>query len=278
MRENLQPPVLADIARRDELRCATALREIAEEYREVGGGIAARGAPGNWINTANGIGLQGPVKAEELAGLAAWWEEKGCEPRIEIAPFADPGVVKALEDLKFSLRSFETVFYRQLSKDEVVRPLYEPPAGLEIRTVDPNDAQDARAFCITAMSGFMPEGQAVPEDYIAVGMRVVRHPRTVCMVAYLKGERIAAGSFEVRGDLTALFGLSVLPPYRRMGVQQTMLAARLNHASARGATLATIGSRPGVATERNVMRLGFRVAYTKVVLCRPGPGLAQVIG
>jgi hypothetical protein len=42
----------------------------------------------------------------------------------------------------------------------------------------------------------------------------------------------------------------------------------------RGCILATISSRPGIPTERNALRLGFTMAYTKVILVRPGPGLA----
>lgn len=45
-------------------------------------------------------------------------------------------------------------------------------------------------------------------------------------------------------------------------------------ARAEGAQLATIASVPWVATERNAARAGFQVAYTKVVLHRPGAGLA----
>jgi GNAT superfamily N-acetyltransferase len=65
----------------------------------------------------------------------------------------------------------------------------------------------------------------------------------------------------------------VLPEFRRRGIQQALIAARLNYAAARGARLATIGSKPGAGTERNVRRMGFATAYTKPVMVRPGPGL-----
>ncbi len=71
----------------------------------------------------------------------------------------------------------------------------------------------------------------------------------------------------------ALFALAVLPAYRRRGVQQALIAARLRAAAEAGATVVTISALPGVATERNARRMGFQVAYTKVVLVRPGAGL-----
>lgn len=86
----------------------------------------------------------------------------------------------------------------------------------------------------------------------------------------------AANEQEVReyAEVCALFGLSLLPEFRRRGIQQALIAARLNSASVRGARLATIGSKPGAETERNVRRMGFATAYTKPVMVRPGPGLS----
>jgi GNAT superfamily N-acetyltransferase len=68
----------------------------------------------------------------------------------------------------------------------------------------------------------------------------------------------------------------VLPRFRRRGIQQALMAARLEHAASRGARFATIGARPGIPTNRNAMRMGFRLAYTKVVLVKPGPALVSV--
>ena len=56
-------------------------------------------------------------------------------------------------------------------------------------------------------------------------------------------------------------------------MQQALIVARLECTRARGCTLATIVSHPGIPTERNSVRLGFRMAYTRAVLVRPGDGL-----
>ena len=48
-------------------------------------------------------------------------------------------------------------------------------------------------------------------------------------------------------------------------------------AAARGATLAVIHTSPGIATERNARRLGFVMAYTKVVMTMPREGLASSV-
>jgi hypothetical protein len=58
-------------------------------------------------------------------------------------------------------------------------------------------------------------------------------------------------------------------------VQLALLVHRLERARALGCPLAVIGSKPGVATERNAARMGFRVAYTKVILRKPEQGLQR---
>jgi GNAT superfamily N-acetyltransferase len=100
-------------------------------------------------------------------------------------------------------------------------------------------------------------------------------PATLTYAATLDGQLVAAGSVHLGDRSAALMGVSTLPAFRRRGIQQALIARRL--AAARGCILATISSKPGIPTERNAMRLGFTMAYTKVIVVRPGPGLAASV-
>lgn len=62
------------------------------------------------------------------------------------------------------------------------------------------------------------------------------------------------------------FGVSELPEFRRRGIQQALIAARLQACVDAGCELACIHSSPGIGTERNAARMGFALAYTKVTL------------
>ncbi len=270
---------LKDLALREEARQAEGVAEIAPEcVRPPSGGTMARGEPGSWINNAVGMGVGSPVSKEEVDALIDYFASKGIEPRIELCPFADEAFVRQLADRGFVPRIFENVFFRELIAGEVVRTVATPPGELVVEQVDPSSDAAIREFAMTAMSGFVPAGYVVPESEVQTTARMVRHPKCVSVLARLGGVAVGAGSMAVRGDMAALFGLSVLEAYRRRGVQQALLAARLNIAIKRGATLGTIGSKPGVATERNVRRMGFQVGYTKVHLVRPGEGLVANMG
>lgn len=265
---------LIDLARLEESRHAQALSEAAPESRAFGGGVAARGHPGSWVNAAVGAGLAGPIPRSELEDLVRWYESAGIETRLELSPFTDRNVLAECAAMAFVLRGFETVFFRGLDPGLLVEPVQPPPPGLIIEPVDTGDDEALFAYVRVAMSGFYPEGAGPSEEEVRVTAGFARHPRSVCLTAMLDGRIVgAAGCEVVEGRIAALFGASVLPAYRRRGIQQALLAARLNLAMQRGCRVATIGSRPGAPTERNVRRLGFQVGYSKVMLCRPGAGL-----
>ena len=280
----------ADFARAEEARQAKALAEIADAARPFAGGIAGRSSPGNWSNSSVGMGLKGPVTQGEVDEVVAWFQEAGIEPRFEVCPFADPSLVAALETHRAVALIFENTFFRALSASERVSPLVETPRGLKIERVDPSDAAAVRQYSAVAMSGFLPDGESPSEEDFAVSARVVAHPRTVAMLATIDGEPAGAGAAAVsdpieigggaNGDaggtrVLAMFGASVLARFRNRGVQQALMAARLNHGIEHGAAMASIGAKPGIATERNARRMGFGLAYTKVHVVKPGVGLVR---
>ncbi|MBC7836126.1 MAG: GNAT family N-acetyltransferase [Phycisphaerales bacterium] len=276
-----RPWKLIEIARLEETRQATGIAEIADEARPVAGGVMCRGAPGTWLNTATAIGLSGPVSAEEVDEILAWYEGHELEPRVEICPYVDPTLIASLARRAFVVRMFDNVLYRDIS-DSAAKPGGEfaapIPPGLEVREIDAADGALVRAFAHAVATGFCPTGIVAREEDVDLAERCARHPRCTALGAFANERCVGGGYLEVRGEIAALFYLSVLPEFRGRGIQSAMIAQRVAMAADRGARIATIGARPGVATERNVRRMGFQVAYTKVSLVRPGAGLSPVIG
>ncbi len=267
---------LKAIARLEERRQAQGLGEVARESLAVAGGIAGRDTPGSWHNYAVGMALAGPATDDELDAMTGWFTDAGIEPRVEVCPFADPSLVKGLASRGFALHGFEAVFSRELTED-VAAP-NGSPAGVELFTINPADDGQAVEYARTVAGNFLPPGQPVSDEMIAIAIRGVRHPRNVSMAARVQGRIIGGGSVELSGEVCGLFGLSVNPEHRRRGIQQALIAARLNLARARGCRIAIISGKPGEGTERNVRRMGFQLAYTKAILTKPGPGLAPMWG
>lgn len=251
-------------------RQQAGLAEVAAEHRPVADGIAAFAGPGSWANLALGLGLDGPVPEPALDDLCAFYDERGVQARIEVLPQADPAFVRALGERGFRLERFENLWLRPLPAGEDLRaalPFGWPP-GVEVRPVGEGDEE---VFVEVSSSGFRAPGQPLSDADRGVALRMLAHPRVISLLAWVDGAPAGAASAEARGPASGLFGATVLPAWRGRGVQQALMAARLEAVRARGAKVACIESPPGGPTERNARRLGFQLAGTKVLLRRPAP-------
>ena len=275
---------LIDVARLEEKRIARAVRELADEVRDVGGGVAGRGEPGLWVNMAVGVGVGGEVRREELEGVTRWYEERGIEARFEVCPYADPSVMEGLGAMGFVVRGFESVMFREVGGgvgEQADAAGKGDVREFEVLVVDPGDAGMVRAYAEAVAPQFVPRGEEVTEGLLELTARSIRHPRVVALAAWAEGRVVGGGALEIYDATAALFGLAVAPRWRRRGVQTALMRERLRIARERGARIATIGFRPGAeasGTERTARRVGFEVAYTKVIVARPGEGLRGVVG
>ncbi|CAM3286791.1 GNAT family N-acetyltransferase [Corallococcus sp. ZKHCc1 1396] len=266
---------LMEIARRFERKQAEAVVALATESAPLADGWMVFGGVGSYVNKSCGYGHGREVTGAELDALVEFFSSRGVEPKAEISPFVPVTLLHALAERGFVLREFETVLYRPLRDVEALRKLGQgAPSELVIKRVDPSDDAAVRTFAEVSGSGFVPEGEKMSDLFLSLGMKGARTPGTDAFVAWLDGVPVGAGGCESSEGLTTLFGTSVLPAYRRRGIQQALIAARLARGVERGSDLAAIMSAPGIPTERNAMRLGFLMAYCRAVLVKHGAGLA----
>ncbi|MDC0712230.1 GNAT family N-acetyltransferase [Stigmatella sp. ncwal1] len=263
-----------EIARLFERKQATAAAELALESRQIADGWMAYGGVGSYVNKSCGFGFDQPVTEAQLDELEAFFCSRGVEPKVELSPFAPASLLESLDRRGFALREFVNVLYRPLRAEEDLRRLpLGWPEGVRIERVDPTDDAAVLEFVQVSSSGFMPEGEPLSEVFLQLGLKSARHPTADAYVARKGTEAVGAGGCETSGGLTSLFGTSVKPAFRRQGIQQALIAARLARGQELGSTLAVIASGPGIPTERNATRLGFAMAYSRVALVKHGEGL-----
>ncbi len=265
----------SEIARLVERKQATSLFGLSREHAPLAEGWMIFGGPGSYLNKACGFGLERPLTDAELDGLVAFFAQRGVEPKVELSPFVPQALLAGLAARGFVLREFENVLAQPLSPgDQPLNPLPGGwPAEVTIDRVDPSDEAAVREFIEVSNSGFLPEGAPVPEVFMESGLKALRAPTYDSYVARVGREVVGAGGCESSDGSTALFGTSVKPAYRKRGIQQALIAKRLERAREKGSRLAFIISGPGIPTERNAARLGFHMAYTRAVLVKHGEGL-----
>ncbi|WP_437790900.1 GNAT family N-acetyltransferase [Sorangium sp. So ce693] len=260
----------AEIARIEERRLAVGTAAVVACAEPIGGGWMAFDGEGSWGNFAVGLGLDGPVSGEDLDRLVRFYAARGAEPQIQVCPFAHGSLVRGLADRGFVLREFENVLARELAPDEDLRALVPRggPEGLEIVRIDPGDEAQVRVFIEIATSGFRPDDAPLSPALFEITRRLVAHPGCDSYLALVNGEPAGGGSVEIHGEGAALFGASVLPRFRERGIQQALITRRLERVREQGCQLACISASPGIPTERNAMRLGFFMAYSKGIFTR----------
>ncbi|PRP90035.1 Acetyltransferase (GNAT) family protein [Enhygromyxa salina] len=260
----------SEIARLEEARQARLLAELAATSRPFAGGVMGFDAAHTWHNHAVGVGLDGAVGADEIDAMIEFYATREVEARVELTPFAHPTLIAGLGQRGFIVREFENLLARELTPDDdldALRPELEP-AGLELRPVDKTNEDQLRQCALAIVSGFYPEGEDLTA-MVELGAATNRLPGSYPFLALIDGEVAGAGSAMLDDRVACLSGVAVYPRFRRRGIQRMLMVKRLEVAREHGCVVATIGSRPGEPTERNALRLGFCVVYSKVIVGRP---------
>ena len=260
----------AAVALDEETRVARAVADTARESRPWCGGFLCADDAGTWANMALGAAMRGErITGRDVAEVVDWYESRGCEPHVQACAYSHPSLVRRLGEAGFVLKEMELVLV--VNPAVALRIPWECPEHLSIERVPAGDDAAVTEFARVVTTGFY-EGR---DDAVQLALmeRASRHERAVNLLARIEGEPVGGASLDIWGDLGGLYFAAVLPDFRRRGVQLALMRERLEIAAASGCRLATVGTLPGVATERNARRCGMTPCYTRVALVRPGKGL-----
>ncbi|MGB8475741.1 MAG: GNAT family N-acetyltransferase [Candidatus Acidiferrum sp.] len=257
-----------ELARRVELAEAQAAVECAEALerfrpgsgaavRRVAGGFAVYSGKDSPITQAVGMGLDGPVAAEEFDRLEEFYRSRGEPVRVETCPLADPSFIDHFAQRGYHVAEFSNVMARQVSPDEMCP---EPPAGITIEKVSKDQID---VWTLTVSQGFA-EKFPVSQELLEIMKLFALGPKTECYLARVDGKIAGGATLALHDGVAGLFGASTLPVARRRGVQTALLQRRLARASQAGSDLAVSIAQPGSVSQRNIVQQGFQVLYTRV--------------
>lgn len=257
-----------------------------------GGWLATFVAGEEDLSRVYGLGAEGSDLAGELETLEEFYFRHGARRvTIEVAPFVDEALVPLLRARGYGLQELRQVWVYDLAQEVPLssegrgpgpeidrngegRDGDSGPFGLEASRHDIGRIRievpvtSLGIWAATVAEGFM-EREPTPREvaFYLGNANVFGH---VAVLAWLDGRAAGAASLALDGEIAALFGGSTVPAMRRRGVQGALLQSRLQWARDAGARWATISTRPGTASGRNVERVGFRVAYLKGTFVGPG--------
>jgi GNAT superfamily N-acetyltransferase len=163
-----------------------------------------------------------------------------------------------LSERGWTVGAFENVLTRAIAASDEFDP---PAADVEVR--EARGAADLDGWALLAARGFSAPDDPTPAD-VRLATAATRREGARFLYAVVDGRPAGTGQFETEGELGWLSADTTLPQFRRRGVQSSLQRVRLEMVRDAGCSLAVTESVPGSASQRNMKRLGFQVAYTRV--------------
>jgi hypothetical protein len=260
------------LARRIELAEAHAAVDCAEALERmrpggvgavepIAGGFAIYCGAGSPVTQAVGLGLDGAVSEEEFDRLEEFYRSRNEAVRVETCPLADVSLVRHFGERGYRVTEFSNVMalpLRGASSLEADGP--SPAAGVTMERIG-NQQMDL--WTLTVSQGFS-ENFPVTQEILEVMKMFALGANVECYLARVDGAVAGGATLALRQGVAGLFGASTLPAFRNRGVQTALLKERLRRAMTENCDLAVCIAQPGSSSERNVVRQGFSVLYTRV--------------
>jgi GNAT superfamily N-acetyltransferase len=238
-------------------------------WEQFKGGHLVFVAPRSLVGRAHGLGLSGKITPEDIEYVEKFYFDRGADAQVDVCPYADSSLFESLNERGFQVAEFNQTLARWISADETIPRCR--PEGIEIRRVKP---EEAAAWSGLSAGVFFAEGAPQFSDFF-LPWAGPEHP--LALAAFADGKMVAsAGGLMIpEHKMAGFFGAATLEEFRGRGIQLAFMQERLRIAQQAGCTLAVTLTLPGTTSQRNVERVGFRAAYTKVVCIRRHPEISN---
>jgi ribosomal protein S18 acetylase RimI-like enzyme len=252
-----------EIPQIDCVRMLQQLRpELGAAFEPFCGGHMMFAGLNSPIGHAAGLGFNGPVNAVDLDRLEAFYRSHSAPAQLDVCPLTDASLFELVAARRYGILELNNVLYRVLDSREPC----DMPAGVQIRC---GRAEEAPDFSALLTRCFFEKGNA-PEGFADMLSPLFRFPEALTFLASINGQVVAAAAGRIIAEqrVFALFGAGTLPEFRGRGIQTALLRTRMKAAADAGCELGVVVTRGGTASERNCIRLGFRVAYSKATVIK----------
>lgn len=260
----------AEVELLDACARAAERRGVSGVLRQpIAGGIATWIEHGSPLDKVAGLGFAGMPTEAEMAEVEDVFWSGGTPVQVELSSLADPLMAEMLARRGYRFVGVENVLARRLGDGlETERGSFDVVASGD---------DEIERWLDVVVTGFsspdtqgVPSNESFPRDALERTMRDMATAGGFCrMLAWSENQPLGGGAMRISNSGVAqLCGAATLPQFRRKGVQGALLAARLDHAAAKGCTLATVTTQPGSTSQQNVERHGFQLVAVRAIVVR----------
>jgi hypothetical protein len=224
-------------------------------WRDVGGTYAMFDGPASPVTQTFGLTLFETATDERLAQIEEFFTERGAPVFHEVSPLGDQSVLGLLHDRGYRPVELSSILVQPLAS-------FTERPGLDGTSCRLAHDGEAQAWCDASAAGW-DEFSEFKEIIRSLAVVNFHKPDQICVAAERDGRIIATGAMFIHEGIALLAGASTVPGFRQQGAQNALLDYRLRLATEHGCDLALMATLPGVASQRNAERNGFRIVYTR---------------
>lgn len=231
----------------------------------VAGGIATFTGIDSPISQVIGAGLDENIPETELDRLEEFFRTRGAPAILELSSFAAPSFVEMLNRRGYTVVEFSHVLCRKCERTEQFPHV---PGEITIRELAPEmHSEKAKLYTEVVSQGFA-ESLPITQDLLDVVEGFCYDPKGRCFLASFDGQPAGGGAAALFEGIGTLGGASVLPQFRRRGIHAALMAARMKWVASQDCEWFLSVAHPGSASQRNMERVGFRLAYARMKVIR----------
>ncbi len=236
--------------------------EIGAAAEEICGGHMIFAGLNSPIGRAVGMGFCGPVKDTDLDRLEAFYRSHNAPAQVDVCPLTDPSLMELVKTRSYCIAELNDVLFRRLDTAAAV----SAPRSVVIRR---GSAQDAAIVGQMLTHSFFPNGDA-PQGFADLLAPMFQVDGVLTFLACVNENPVGVAAALVipKFEVLALFGAGTLPEFRGRGIQGALLHERMNAGKDAGCELAVVVTQGGSTSERNCLRQGFQVAYSKATVLK----------
>ncbi|MDY7229449.1 GNAT family N-acetyltransferase [Hyalangium rubrum] len=258
-------PVLAARIERAQAAQNAACARVASHGvvpLSIAGGQVIFAGAGSPLTQAVALALGQKMTTAEFDQVEALLGREPGPMQIETCPYTDATLLALLAERGYRISEFQQVLVRAIETSEA------PPSGVDIRPIRAGEEERWAQVIFEAFT----DGAPLDPALVSLMLPATRAEGTTCFMALVDGVPAGGGAVAVHDGIATLAGAGIKVPFRRRGLQTALVRARLAFAAQAGCAMASSSTHPGTTSQRNLERMGFRIAYPKVVLVRSKEG------
>lgn len=231
--------------------------ESGATWIEVGGAYAMFDGADSPTTQTFGLGMFEEATDGHLDEIEMFFRERGSPVFHEVSPMADLALLDLLGRRGYRPVELSSVMFQELAQSAA------KPSDPSVQTRRISESE-ADLWAEISAKGWATEHESLGEFMLGFGRIAARTKGGQPFLAELNGVPSGAAGFAIYDDICIMAGAATIPEARRKGVQNALLAARINYGNEHGCRIAMMATLPGSQSQKNAQKNGFQIAYTRI--------------